>query len=161
VYRCRTRQHVARDAAPVDDLVSRIVVERLSRPDAAALLIDDDAPDAEALRTEAQTLRSRLDTLAIEFADGALTAGQLRAATERLRSRLTSVEAAQAHTSRSQVLDDVVGVDDVQKAWTGLPFDRKRAVIDTLMTVTIDPEPVRGRREFDPRLVRVEWRGVA
>jgi len=158
VYRCRTRKHVTRDAAPVDDLVSRIAVERLSRPDAAALLVDDDAPDAGELRAEAQTLRSRLETLAVEFADGALTAGQLRAATERLRSRLTSVEAAQARTGRAPVLGDVVGADDVQKAWNGLPFDRKRAVIDTLMAVTIDPEHVRGRREFDPRLIRIEWR---
>ncbi len=158
VYRCRSRKHVARDARPVDDLVSRIVVERLSRPDAAGLLVDDDAPDAEALRSEAQTLRSRLDTLAVEFADGALTAGQLRAATDRLRTRLAAVEVAQAHTSRVPVLADLVGVGDVQKVWDGLPFDRKRAVIDTLMTVTIDPEPVRGARRFRPELVRVEWK---
>ena len=158
VYRCRTRKHVARDAVPVDDLVSRVVVERLSRPDAAALLIDDDAPDAEALRTEAQAVRSRLETLAVEFADGSLTAGQLRTATARLRSRLTNVEAAQAHTSRRPMLGDLVSAADMEAAWNALPFDRKRAVIDTLLTVTIDPEPVRGARRFRPELVRIKWR---
>jgi len=158
VYRCRTRKHVARRAESVDDLVSRIVVERLSRPDAAALLIDDDAPDAEAMRTEAQALRSRLDTLAIEFADGSLTAGQLRTATGRLRDRLAAVEAVQAHASRVPVLGDLVTASDVEKAWAGLPFDRKRAVIDTLLTVTILPEPVRGARRFAPELVRIQWR---
>lgn len=161
VYRCRSRKHVARDAVPVDNLVSRVVVARLSQPDAAALLVDDSAPDAELLRGQAQALRSRLDTLAVEFADGTLTGGQLRVATERLRSRLADVEAAQAHASRVPVLVDLVGVADVAKAWESLPFDRKRAVIDTLMTVTIEPEPVRGARHFRPELVHIEWRGEA
>lgn len=158
VYRCRTRKHVARDAVPVDDLVSTVVVERLARADAADLLVDDDVPEFEALRSEAQMLRSRLDTLAIEFADGSLTAAQLRTATERLRAKLAAVEAAQAHMTRAPVLTDLVGAEDVRVAWEALPFDRKRAVIDTLMTVTIAPEPIQGARHFKPELVRVEWK---
>ena len=161
VYRCSTRKHTARDAVPVDDLVSRLVVERLSRPDAVALLVDDAAPDAELLREEAQTLRARLDTLAVDFADGSLTGTQLRAATERLRSKLAVVEGAQASVSRAPVLADLAGVRDVQAVWDGLSFDRKRAVIDTLMLVTIKPEPVRGARHFNPELVQVEWRNYS
>jgi DNA invertase Pin-like site-specific DNA recombinase len=158
VYRCRTRKHVARQAEPVDNLVSQIVVERLSRPDAAALLVDDDAPDAEALRIEAQALRIKLDTLAIEFASDSLTASQLRVATEHVRARLLTVESAQAHTDKVPVLGDVVGAEDVQEVWDGLSFDRKRAVIDALMSVTIEPEPLQGARHFRPDLVRIEWK---
>lgn len=158
VYRCRSRQHTARDARPVDDLVSRLVVARLSRPDAAALMVDEEAPDAEALREEAQTLRARLDSLAVDFADGSLTAAQIRTATDRLRSKLAVVEAQQASTSRAPVLADLVGAKNVKRVWDGLPFDRKRAVINVLMTVTILPEPVRGARHFNPDLVAVDWR---
>lgn len=158
VYRCRTRQHVARDADPVDALVVEAVVKRMARPDAARLLVDDDAPDSDALRKEARNLRSRLDTLAVDFADGSLTAAQLRTATERLRSKLDAVETAQAHTHRAPILAGLVGKTDVQAAWDALPFARRRAVIDTLMRVTIDPEPVRGARLFNRQLIRIEWK---
>ncbi len=158
VYRCRTRQHVARDAEPVDQLVSELVVARLSQSDAAGLLVDDNVVDSEALRGDAQTLRSRLDTLAVEFADGVLTAAQLRIATERLKAKLQSVEAQQAHVGRTPLLADLVNAKDVQAAWEALPFDRKRAVINTLMTITIHPEPVRGARHFNPELIEVTWK---
>ena len=43
VYRCRedTRGHVARDKASLDDFIERLVIARLSPPDAADLLAED------------------------------------------------------------------------------------------------------------------------
>lgn len=158
IYKCRDAVHVARAIAPVDELVEAVVVARLSRQDAADLLVDDDAPDAEAMRTEARTLRVRLDSLAVDFADGSLTASQLRAATNRLRVRLAEVEAAQAHISRAPVLTGLVGATDVKADWDGLSLDRKRAVVDVLCTVTILRTGRTGRRAFDPETVRIEWR---
>lgn len=45
IYRCPTRGHVARRGEQIDDLVSSIVVARLSFPDAAPLVAD--FPDAQ------------------------------------------------------------------------------------------------------------------
>lgn len=155
-YRCKAAQgHVVRVAEPVDEYVGVVVVERLSRPDAAELLADDTRPDAAELRSESQALRIRLDALATEFADGELTASQLRTATARLRARLDGVERSLADAGRVNVLGPVVGAEDVAAAWEGLDVDRRRAVIDLLMTVRLLP-PGRGTRTFRPETVDIE-----
>lgn len=116
IYRCRTSAtpagelphvpgpHVNRLAEPVDDLVERLVIDRLSRPDAHELLVDHDRADVPALRDEANAFRGRLDALAMEFADGELTASQLRVATDRLRAELAEIEAQIADAGRLDLL---------------------------------------------------------
>ncbi len=157
-YRCGgSSGHVARKAEPVDEFVTAVVIERLSRPDAAELLHDESKPDLEAMRGEAVALRTRLDSLAVEFADGSLTPSQLRAATARLRSRLKGVEGSMADAGRVNVLGPLIAARDAGVAWEGLTVARRRAVIDTLMVVTIHP-PGRGVRTFRPETVGIEWR---
>jgi site-specific DNA recombinase len=153
-YKCSATRHLARDAEPIDDLVRRVVVERLSRDDAADLLVDDDRPDVDELRSTAQTLRARLDELAGMFAAGSVTGSQLATGTERLRAELAAVERSMAHASRADVLGDLVRAAEPGKVWDGLDVDRQRAVIDVLMTVTLLP-PGRGARTFDPTTVEV------
>jgi hypothetical protein len=156
-YKCSATRHLARDAEPIDDLVRGLVVERLSRPDAADLLVDDERPDVDELRTRAQTLRARLDELAGLFAAGSVTGSQLAAGTERLRVELADVERGMAHASRADVLGDLVRAADAGKVWDRLDVDRQRAVVDTLMTVRLLP-PGRGVRTFDPASVEITWR---
>jgi site-specific DNA recombinase len=159
IYRCSAgyNGHVSRSAAPVEQWVSKVVVNILSRPDAAELLADDDQPDIEALRSEARVLRLRLDQSATEFADGVLTASQLRAMTGRLRSKIATIEAQMADAGRTDVLGPLVQADDVRAVWEALSTDRQRVVIDVLMTIKIMP-PGRGRRTFDPETVIIEPR---
>lgn len=155
-YRCSgSLGHFARRAEPVEDFVSAVVVARLSRPDAAELL-HRSGTDAEALQIEAVGVRERLDALAVDFADGSLTASQLRAATERLRARLTDLEAQLADAGRVDVLGDLVRAQNVADAWESLSLERRRAVISTLMRVTLHP-PGRGTRTFRPETVGIDW----
>jgi len=157
-YRCRAAYgHVSRAAEPVDEYVAAVVVERLSRPDAADLLVDRHRPDVGALRTEAMSLRGRLESLAVDFADGCLTSGQLRTATERVRGRLGEVELALADAGRVSVVGPLVQAADVQAVWVGLDLDRQRAVLDALVTVTLQP-PGRGTRTFRPETVQIRWK---
>ena len=157
-YRCgATSGHVARMAEPIEHFVSAVVVERLSRRDAANLVHDEKKPDIEAMRNEAVALRSRLDSLAVDFADGSLTPSQLRAATTRLRGLLKVVEERMADAGRVNVLSSLLAAADVQAAWDGLSTPRRRAVVDTLMVVTIH-SPGRGVRTFRPETVGIEWR---
>lgn len=155
-YRCSgSMGHFARMALPAEDYVSAVVVERLSRPDAALLLSDQEQPDLGALRAEAMALRGRLDGVAVEFADGVLTASQLRTITTRLRARLSEVEGATADAGRVDVLGPLVGAEDVRAAWEALTVERQRAVIDLLMVVRLMP-PGRGTRTFRPDTVQIE-----
>lgn len=156
-YRCSgSTGHFARMAEPVEEFVSQVVIARLSRADARELLIKRPTVDTDALHVKAVGLRERLDSLAIEFADGDLTASQLRTATERIRSQLATVESELADAGRVDVLGDLVGADDVAAVWKSFTTERRRAVIQTLMRVTLHP-PGRGTRTFRPETVGIEW----
>jgi site-specific DNA recombinase len=160
VYRCSApgTGHVARSAVPLDEFVSAVIIERLSRPDALATLTHDEAqPDMEELRIEAVTLRQRLGEAADTFADGAITAAQLAKITARVQDRLGDVEATMARSTRLGALAGFAGARDPGKVWAGLPIDRRRAAVRALMTVTVLPSGKRGN-QFDPDLVRIDWR---
>ena len=158
-YKCSALRHLARSAEPVDALIREVVIERLSRPDARDLLVNDTSPDADALREEAEALRTRLDNLAGLYAAGDVTASQLATGSTRLRERLTGAETRLADTAKVAVLGDVVTASNARKAWERLDVDRQRRVIDTLVTITLEPTG-RGNRRFDPATVAVEWRGA-
>ncbi|MQA15519.1 MAG: recombinase family protein [Pseudonocardiaceae bacterium] len=156
-YRCRTAGHVARRGDDVDEYVIALVIERLSRPDAAELLHDRDKPDTEALRARELTLRARLDELGTMLADPDIPTATVRAAAATVRGELAEVTEALADAGRVSVLGPLVDADDVAQAWDGLGTDRQRAVIATLMTVTLHP-PGPGARKFKPETVQIDWR---
>lgn len=163
-YRCgRTLRHVARRGDWIDDYISDVIVERLSRPDAAELLVDHDRPDVGALRARAYMLRGRIEDLALEYAaddEGVLTASQLRTATAGLKTKLAAVEARMADAGRVDVLGSLINAENVEAAWRVMRREHRgrcRAVVDTLMTVRVLPVG-RGARKFHPESVMVHWK---
>lgn len=154
VYKCRTA-HLARRLDLVDDVVEAVVVERLSRPDASALLASD-GKDADDLRERAVKLRGQLDDLAGLLAEGVLTAAGVRKASEKLRAELEDVERERASLVNSDVLADLVSARDVQTCWDGLDLLPRRAVIELLLTATVLPAG-KGAR-FSSEQVRIKWR---
>ena len=163
VYTCRTGKHVIRNAAEVDAYVEAVILERLSRPDARELLAPDQRTDTAALHTRDTALRERLDELGRLYGDGAIDALQLQAATVSIRTQREQITAEMAAASRGSVLAGIADAPDPAKVWEGLDLSRRRAIIDTLATITILPAR-RGRRPgwqpgesyFDPATVRVE-----
>ncbi len=154
-YQC-SKKHLSRAAQPIDDLITALVIERLSQDDAGELLRDDARPDTIALSDEAQALRARQDELAGMYADGSLSRRQFELANSRLTAQLERVESQLSYTSRAEVLRDLVGKDPAA-VWERLSVDRRTAVIRELMVITLLP-PGRGARSFDPTTVRVEWK---
>lgn len=165
-YTCKVSRCIGRNAAEVDAYVSAVVVERLSRPDVTDLLAADSRPESSTLQRDAATLRERLDGLASAYADGAIDVRQLREGSERLRARLAEVEDRMASLGQGDALAGLLGVPDPQAAWDGLDLHRRRAVIDTLMTVTIHrsrkgrpPGWRPGSSYFNPSTVDIAWKG--
>jgi DNA invertase Pin-like site-specific DNA recombinase len=156
-YKCSKLAHLSRGAEPIDALIREVVTRRLARPDAAELLVDRDTPDLDNLRDEAVAVRGRLDELAQLYSDGTVTAAQLTGGTASLRQRLQDLELRMAHGMRTDVLADLVKARRPVDLWDVLDIDRKRAVVDTLMTVTL-LSPGRGARHLDPDTVRIDWR---
>lgn len=157
VYRCRSGGHLARQAAETDAFIEAVVVERLSRPDAVSLLVVETDVDIAALHEEARVLRARQEALALEAAAGELTVAQMRVVNRSLSTRVADVEAQIASASQTSALAELVGHDDVQARWNALSITRKRAIVDTLMTVTVLPVGRGAGRTFDPSSIEIGW----
>ena len=155
VYRCKACFKISRAVVAVDEFVAALVVERLRRPDAAELTIDHHRADLGELRDQAAVLRVRLDDLGAAFAEGEIDRSQLATATAKLRAALAEVEGRMTDAHRARVFDGLTG-NSAAVAFDQLPLDRRRGVIDALMTVTIHPA---GRgRGFRPETVGIAWR---
>jgi hypothetical protein len=157
VYVCRAGKCISRKAEPVDEFVEAVVVERLSRPDAANLLTESGSDELRGLRAKATGIRDRLDDLATGLEEGILTLPAVRKSSARLNAELAAVEAATAAAVRADALGPLVAAHDVAEVWAGLDIAQRRQVVDALMTVTL-LKPETGRRDFDPESVRIEWR---
>jgi site-specific DNA recombinase len=160
-YRCKSGPHLTRMAEPVDDFVTAIVIERLSRPDARLLVRPERAVDVEALQNQAVALRGRLDELGTLYGAGDIDARQLATASTTIRAQLDQVDATLAASVAGSPLAGFLDADDVAEAWAAASVDRKKAIIRTLMTVTLLKAP-RGRRPggdyFDPNYVQIKPR---
>jgi X-X-X-Leu-X-X-Gly heptad repeat protein len=165
-YRCRDGcGKMSRNQSDVDDLVGRVIVERLRRPDAVSLVARDSANEAAALDAESVALRTRLDSLAGFFAQGLIDAQQLTEGTRQLNAQLTEVRDKIGKLFDGSALAGIADADDAGSAWLEAPLDRKRAVIDALATVTLlkgaqgRPAGWRpGQTYFRPELIKIEWK---
>ncbi len=157
IYQCRKCWRARVSMASADDLVITLMDTRLRRPDALDLLIDQQHPDLDAKRAEASALRARLRSLAVDFADGEIDSDQMKFATKRIRDKLKAVDGAIEDANRAHLFKGVVGPD--APAFGDLHLDRQRAIIGTLMAVTLYARSLRG--VFDPDSVVVSWLPVA
>jgi DNA invertase Pin-like site-specific DNA recombinase len=155
VYVCKNCYGVSRLQAEVDNWVTWRVANALAQPDAWRALMSGDSESAAQLREQESALRSRLDVLAADFADGVLTRDQLRTATERIKRRLANVESQLYGPDAHRYFGDVIDADDPRAAFKKLPLDRKRALIESMVTVTIMPIGHGGNKVFDPLMVEI------
>lgn len=162
-YVCRAGKHVVRVASELDRFVEQVVVERLSRPDAIDLLRPA-RPDVDvrALRAEVTALQDRIDALADDID---LDERTLARRAKALSARMDDVNEQLADAARGSVFEGVVDATDVSAAWGGLDLDRKRAIIDTLMSVVIlrtskgRPAGWRpGQSYFNPESTLLTWK---
>ena len=158
-YHCKHCRGVARKIETVDDYVLRIVAERLSRKDAADLLERKDRPDLPALRAKANALRADQDAMALAHSRGDVTLSQLITFNKSVDNQLADISALQLDATKARVFDGVIAPDtaDVRSRLEALPLDRQRAVIDTLLTLTVLPGQARGKLRTD--LLPVKWKG--
>jgi len=138
VYRCKAATgHVVRKAEPIEQYVIGHVIARLSRPDAAELLVDDSRPDVSGLQRERDEINANLNALASMLVERRITQQMLTAATDTAMDRLGQIEAAISDAAKVEVLGDLIGTDDVLAVWESLGRGRQREVIRTLVDVTI------------------------
>ncbi len=158
-YICKNGYHVRRQMKPLDDLVTKVVIGRLSQPDAVDLFRRDDDEEGRQAREQADAIRARLDLAADAFAEGDIDGAQLKRITGKLRPELERLERVERAASTAPDMTDLAA-PDIAERWDSLPLARKRAVIDLLITVTVHLSTARGgaAARFDPRTVEITWR---
>jgi DNA invertase Pin-like site-specific DNA recombinase/cytochrome c553 len=161
-YHCKHCNGVARKVDWVDDWVMRVVADRLSRPDAADLFAKRNRPDLAKLRATAGQLREDQDKMAVAHAQHKVTLSQLIAYNETVARQLADIEAQTADTATVRVLAGVIKPGEkvtaaqVRERIESLDLDRKRAIIDVLLTLTILPGQARGALRTD--LLPITWK---
>ncbi|MFJ4924094.1 recombinase family protein [Streptomyces sp. NPDC088736] len=172
-YRCRSAVHVTRTAELLDAYVEAVAVERLMRPDAVSLFVPSPrtGESTEQLAVRANTLRVKLDQYAADYDDDLITRKMMLDGTARTRGKLAEIEMEMTRRATVPVLARLpLGTPAIGEGWKTYTLERRRAILDALMTVTVLPsrrgrpkgfKPGTGQVYFDPTAVRIRWKQPA
>jgi DNA invertase Pin-like site-specific DNA recombinase len=154
-YTCTAHGHVRRAAEAVDRHVAAVAVERLSRPDAAGLLLPPPRPgtDAAALRGKARRLRSRREQFRKLGEDGDMAPADVAATLRGIDAKLDAIGAQLAASDAPDPLAEFRG-RPAAEVWQSLSLPRRRAVVRLLMAVAILPARRKGAA-FDPAALAI------
>lgn len=168
-YKCGEHFHLSRQRDPVDAIVTEAVLTRLSAVDVHDLVTPqaDEAIDRDALLSERTAMVERMEGLTPLLADYTQPIKQITEGLSIAQSRIDEIDTTLLDRSVSAAADLLSGIDDpvgsserramVESRWEGLDVDRRRLLVDELMTVTIEPI-MPGHVRFDPTLIRIEPR---
>jgi hypothetical protein len=153
-YTCTANWCVQRNLQLVDDLVEAVVIARLNRPDAAQAVRPK--ADIKPLLLESAELRQRKDDLAMALSEGILTLPAVRAESFKLTQQIDALQKRISAADGDVQLSELTNAHDVSDHWHNkLSLGQRRAVIGTLLTVTINKQA--NTRRFDPKDVVIEW----
>jgi site-specific DNA recombinase len=148
----------ARLQEPVDDLVAKVVIGRLSQPDALDWLLGDDE-QARRLAQRCEELQRRLDEAADSQADGKITIRQLERITARLMPELAAAGRERDAAVRSldvEALRPLAGPEAAAR-WAAMSVAARRAVLETLGIEVVLLRRERHGPGFEPETVLIEW----
>jgi len=161
LYRCTTSAHLSVSQPLADEVVIGTVHAILGRPDLGPWLQGGQGEDEGVpLRAERERLRARLANFEADYAAGDITGRQLAAATARVQAELDAVDASLSHLADAGALASLASAPDPIAAWEAAPLDAQRAIVDALMTVTVEPVG-RGRANTGPERVKVVARSYS
>jgi len=123
-------------------------------------------PARQPKRNGGSGLSARLDELVDLHTAGDITARQLQRGTASLREQLDALDKQLATNVSSTALNGVIG-PQASSIWPTLDLGRRRAIVQTLVTVTIE-RARRGRRPgwrpgepyFDPQSISFDWKAA-
>lgn len=138
VYRCRAKGggHAVRDAVSLDLFITDMVLERLSRPDAALLLRKGSGEDVGALLAEKAALGAQLDGFGVELANG-MNARVVAVAVAAVEQKISALDMRIAAASSTDPLGAIVGAADVTARWDGLHLDLRKSIVRELLAVEV------------------------
>lgn len=157
-YWCPEKGHITRSRNGIDEFVTELVEARLSQPDALEAFKHDDSQRMSETETQLRDLEARLERIENDYDDGLIDGARYQTASEKVREQLTAVYAEKARIVGGNALAGVLSQDVPARAFRGASLGVQRAIIDSLMTVTLLRWP-RGKKGFDADSVVIEWKG--
>ena len=154
-YVCGEKFCVARKQAWVDQWVSDVIVERLSRPDVRDLFTRDD-PAAGAALDEVRALRARWTTMVELLKAGKVSPMAFAEAEPALLEQIEDAERRSRPATLPPVVLDMAG-DQARERWDAMSVSQRRKVVRTLVAVTVHRAKSSAPR-FDPETVTIAWR---
>jgi site-specific DNA recombinase len=162
IYMCAGRGCTGRVQAKVDDFVARVVIARLSMPDALDWLLGDDER-ARRLAHRCDDLQRRLDEAADSQADGKITTRQLERITARLMPELQAAQRERDTAIRALDVEALRPLAEPEAAvrWEAMAVSARRAVLETLgIEVVLLPREKHGPG-FEEETLQIVWRPQA
>ncbi|MDT3438365.1 recombinase family protein [Pseudofrankia sp. BMG5.37] len=156
LYQC-IKGCVGRNQARVDDLVDLVVIERFSRPDAAALFVRND-DGARAAQKELARLRAKLATATDDYNADLIDREQFIRITADLRPKIEKAE-AEARRTVPGVGAEVIRrlIDDPEVTWLDIDDQAQRHAVLRSIGLFVRILSTRQGKGFDPRSVEVTW----
>jgi site-specific DNA recombinase len=143
-YRCRAVPHNTIPSEPVDDLVNRTMVKAL-RVRARRLLASGNGRDElDGVYAELAALEERSDELAQLYGSRTITAREWTTAGEQIKAQVAELQALLDRDAAGTVLEGIVDAEDPGAAFLSAPVERRRAVVDSLVVVTVNAATGRG-----------------
>ncbi|MGH3838192.1 MAG: recombinase family protein, partial [Pseudonocardiaceae bacterium] len=158
IYQCNEHGHGWIERPAVDDYLTRLVIERLSRPDAYPHLPDGaDESAVAALRAREAGLRAELDGYAEDAAEGRIDRVFASKVVGKLQAKITDVQRRVEQAITPPALAGLLAGDpgeDVPTRWDRAPTSAKREVLRLLFSSIV---VAKAPGEVDERVV-TEWR---
>lgn len=161
IYTCNgPKGCTGRMQAHVDELVAKVVIGRLSKPDAMDWLLGD-SERARELTERCNELQRRLDEAADSQADGKITIGQLERITARLVPQLEAARRERDAALQSVDMEQLKKLAGPEAAacWMAMSVSQRRA---TLQTIGLEAVVLQRRQKhgpgFEPETVHFVWR---
>lgn len=159
-YLCKTKFCVSREKDRLEEYISRLVVSRLSQPDAVDVLTGPDTSGivAQAL-ADAAEIQAELDDYYARARRREITAAGLAAVEPGLVQQIRAAEKrAEAARPIPTVVRDLVASDDIAAAWMDLDVAQKQVVLEAVFEhIKVFPTR-RGTRTLDPATIDAPWR---
>ncbi|RZT87111.1 resolvase-like protein [Pseudonocardia sediminis] len=165
-YRCKDAasaaggRHVSRDAPQLDQFVEEVLITKLSLPDAIEVFQPEKPViNAQEITDKLATISAERDELGKKLGRGEITLTMLNAANDGYAKRERELQDALTKAATINPVHEIIGAQDVRSHWEGLDLHRRRAILETVLIVTVMPAPrgqLRGGTYFDPDSIRIE-----
>lgn len=144
IYTCKVCNKNSRNGRWLESLVIEHVVDRLSRDDAAELIVDTERPDIAELTAQRDALREQQAALGVRLANQQVSLAMAEAADRRFTEQIEALSALIVNDDEAEVYADVIGPDaDVRFA--ALDLSRQRRIVNGLLEITVRPSGRCGR----------------